>query len=910
MPAQFTTDLPDASGLSLDATTQSEMTASWDDTTNNGEYRIEGKEEEADTETSYSSANSATVGPATTAYTIANLLDGEKYSVRIRTQTDHVTGSWLEAADVTKLISADVPTVSGTSTTSIAIDWIRNSDFEGSQPIYRKRTDYDYPDGDLGRLVGTAGASETSFTDDSAHPNRSYTYHVRALTQWVHADSPLSDPIEADSLGLEQRAVPPRGWHAEVEHPSGGVRQLSIADGAQWQPQLNGLPRVRLPAPRDETWRSDVYEGQPLRVWYNGRRLPIDELETVTTDEGRTVLEGRGGLQLQQTVDTEYSSRAAHLAVEELIQQETDYAANVNAPSAEVSIDNELLLKANTTGEWQDLAVFGDTDPIEASGGTLEVLETAYFNRGLLNTSSFEGTLRNHVDYINGEGLHLTSSGDYAEWPFSFGYDIPAERVGLAVRNEVLNSTDAEWSYNGQTIGDFSISQAFHNWEDLRNGFYSVDHSVSTIPAGETQTLRVDITGDADYVADAIFVYDTKYYPSVDEWADEGWNAVHEDNGHLDGPPTHPPDGAQVRTDDAETPYSVVGADVAAVLNDITGPQKLEVSNDQGVSWLEAPNSETLDQSFADDGGTLRARFTLGGYGSRNDASPRFGYQPQTVDSAEVRADLEDTPVLVNQTFEGNLGDVLSEIADQGDFIWEVRRDDGYSIEWTRAGQRQTTADLDVSSYEDTVTIESKTLACEVVGGHQSVSVRQFTADTQSFVSLGNTDIIAGTEYVYDPETSEGYDRGQDYEINNRDGAIRATESGAMNDGDTYAVDYEYKPRGHHEADEWDGDATYERREEIPGLTSRRGCQQAALRIIQETRDGLTEADVQFADLNPDQSLVEAINLDALPGDDPLEVREIDFADGQSQALLGDGQSVGDAVNEIRSRIDAVAKRS
>ncbi|SEQ30408.1 glycine-rich protein [Natrinema salaciae] len=908
--ATGTTVLPDVTGFELDASVQDELTAqNFDAGLNTGQYRIRWKESDA---SSYDGADEATIAynidPLE--YVIAGLLDGEKYDIGIRTETTDVTGSWHTASEVTKLVAASGITFDNLTATSIdSVSWTVESDFEGAQEVWWQRGDYEYDD-PKGELLGTVSSTTSSFSDlPMIHPDRDYTVTVRAVTQYVHADGSATET--SPSAGLAQHAAPPRGWFAEVEHPSGSTRQLTVADGAQWQPQLNGLPRVRLPVPRDETWRSEAIEGQPLRVWYNGRRLPIDELETVTTEAGQTVLEGRGGLQLQRAIEAEYSSKAAHLAAEELIQQHTDYTANVDAPSNGVSIADELLLEADTTAEWQDLAVFGDTDPFEVTNDTLVVLETSYFTRGTKNTSDYSGTLRNDVAYIDGKALYLTSSGDFAEWPLSFNHEIPADRIGLAVRHEIPGSTDAEWSFNGQTVATLSTSGPSLAWIDLRDSFITVDHTLSQISAGETQTLKVDITGSAGYVIDSICVYDTKYYPPVGDWADEGWDAVHEDGGHLDGPPTYPPDGAQVRTTDAETPYSVVAASVTSALNDTSGSQAVAVSNDQGLTWLEATNTETLDQSFSEDGGALRARFTLGGTGSRNNASPRFGFDPQTVDSVEVRADLEDTPILVNQTFEGDLGNVLSEIAKQGNSIWEVRRDgSGYSIEWTRAGQRQAATDLDVSSYEDTRTIESKTLACEVVGGRQSVSGRRFTADASSFVDLGDTDIIAGTEYVFDPATSEGFERGQDYEIDNRDGSIKITNTGSMADGDTYAIDYDFKPRGRHEADEWDGDATLERREEIPGLTSRRGCQQAALRIIQETGGGLTEVDVQFADLDPDQSLVSAIKLDELPGGDLLEVREIDFSDGQGRALLGDGQSVDDAVNEIRSRIEAVARRS
>ncbi|QLK25403.1 hypothetical protein HYG81_15115 [Natrinema zhouii] len=908
MPVTFTTGLPDVTSLALDASEAESLTANWDGDINNGEFRIEIRDDDPEGDHPPYEHETTVPWDGTYQHTIANILGGEQYSVRIRTQTDHVTGEWLAAEEITKLLASDGLTTSNVSETSATVSWTINNDFRGSHVVYRRRADYDY-DGGQGRLVGTVDSDAASYVDDSVQPAREYEYEVRTLTQWQYADSGATTATTG-SLGLEDRAVPPRGWYAEIEHSSGTVHTVPIADGAQWRPQINGLPRVSLPVPKSDIWRG--LEGQSLRVWYHGHRLPIDELEAVTTEAGQMILEGRGGLELRTHVDVEYSSKAVHEAVAELIQTETSYAADVDTPDSD-PLEDEPMLSADTTGEWQDvLATPSADDPFESASGETPVLQTAVVTNGLSRDRGSNIGSASDTAYINGQALYFGQSNGNAEWGVSFGYDIPKDRVGIAVRDDLTAESDVTWSFDGADIDTITASGKSIGWWNIGNGDYSgPGYDGNGITAGETYTLRVDINGDSAYAIDAICVFDTKYYPAIGDWDTEGWDAVHEADGHLDGPPLYPPDGAQIRTVDVETPYSVVAGRLEAVLNDASGPQKLEISNDQGNSWLEATNTQALDQEFPSDGGTLRARFTLGGHGSRNDATPRFDYQAQSIDSFDLLADLVDTPVLVNQTFEGDLIDVLVEMADYANAISEVRSDDGYSLEWTRAGQRTSERSLDVTSYSDRQTIEDQTLACEVIGGRQTVSSERFTPpDTSIDVSLANSSLITGTEYVYDPATNETYERDQDYAIDNRDGAVRIKDGGDMSAGTEYAIDYEFKPRGRHEDPSWDGDPTLERTESIPSLTTRRGCQQAALRIVQETRTAMNEVEIQFADIDPNQSLVEAINLDVLPGDDYYEAREIDFGDGQGRGVFADRQSVAETVDGIRSQIDAVSRRS
>ncbi|ELZ12507.1 hypothetical protein C478_10536, partial [Natrinema thermotolerans DSM 11552] len=162
MPVTFTTDLPDAEGLDLDGSEPDEITAQWTQVLNNGEYRLEVRESDANE--AWGDSGTATVAyDATLEHTFTGILDGEKFDVRIRTQTAHVTGSWLTGEEITNLPAPDGLTISNVGATSLDLSWIDNANFQGSYQILRKRTDYDYDGGD-GRLVGTVSDTAESYT--------------------------------------------------------------------------------------------------------------------------------------------------------------------------------------------------------------------------------------------------------------------------------------------------------------------------------------------------------------------------------------------------------------------------------------------------------------------------------------------------------------------------------------------------------------------------------------------------------------------------------------------------------------------------------------------------------------------------------------------------------------------------
>lgn len=107
-------------------------------------------------------------------------------------------------------------------------------------------------------------------------------------------------------------------------------------------------------------------------------------------------------------------------------------------------------------------------------------------------------------------------------------------------------------------------------------------------------------------------------------------------------------------------------------------PVKIEpgLSADNGQTWASAEDAELLEVDFDEPAPYLRARLTLGAIvDDPQDATPRYGYEAQTLESLEITAGFDDTPLVINHQDRGELGEVLANIADQIEAVYEVWQD-------------------------------------------------------------------------------------------------------------------------------------------------------------------------------------------------------------------------------------------
>uniref|UniRef100_A0A7D5GK39 Fibronectin type III domain-containing protein n=1 Tax=Natrinema halophilum TaxID=1699371 RepID=A0A7D5GK39_9EURY len=874
------------------------MTATWDDNLNNGEFRLEWKEEDPDTTTTYSDANSATVGHDILSYTITGLLDGEKYSVRLRCQTSYKTGSWLEAADITKLTAADQPSVSSSTDTSVGLSWTINSNFEGSQQIYRRRTDYNYNDN--GRLIATLSTTAASYIDSTPQPDREYEYEVRALTQWVHADSPATTVSTTDSLGLEDRAVPPTEWYAEIAHPDDPTLTPRILDDPVRRPTVNGFPRIELPVPQDETWHATAFDDAPLSVWHDGDREPVDTLEHRRLRPDRTVLEGRGGTQLDQRVIEDVDTQKTHLFVEDLLTTHTDYSVNVDTPQSET--EQRSIQEADTDVEHQQAFVSIPSDqPLEfTSDGYYAPTQTGWFVEAENAAGNVQGTVSSS-DYSGGTAAGVFGDADEFQLTIENDHTIPAGNLQILFRRDTRNVSNhhgLDLILDGTTIESLSAGVLA---EQL--AWYSI--AVNTEISPGTHTFTVAATGGGeDFEIDAVAAYDNRFGHSEP-------SSVNAD-GYLDGPELYP-DIARLEMEPIETPLGISEVTLEVVTADDGTVSELAIGEEGTTTWNTATDVSSHTYSYSSLATTARGRIGVGRQGSRSDAAPATGFDRERVDSLTMTAQLDDTPVLTDRSFDGRLIDVLREVADIGNFVFEVREtSSGTTFEWTQIDQRSTNVDPDLADYDIDRQTEDVVEKAVIYGGAQRITRQSVTVTVGSWVDLPFPDsrLVEGRETIYDGSTE--YERGTDYEIRyaTSDGnpELKALSGGSISDGATVSVDADVKPRGQYTA----GGAGASPKtiiKDIPGLASKQMCDQVALYLVEETGDALIEADVTVPHDSVEWSVIEAIDPAQLPTDGPMQVREIESNASQTTLRLASRQSVGEAVQDIRQRTQRNSER-
>ncbi|WP_436344491.1 fibronectin type III domain-containing protein [Natronorubrum sp. FCH18a] len=922
MPASFTTDIPDVESLSLDASNPESLGATWDAVLNNGQYRLEIRDDDPDGDHPPYEHEATGAHDSPPDHVIENILGGEQYSVRIRTETDYKTGSWLTVEEVTKLVPSGDISFDATSETTVDISWSINNEFRGSHLIYRQRTEYEYDDDPAvdGRLLGTVGDGNNTFTDDTAAPHTEYVYQVKTLTQWQYANSSVSDSAETDDNGLPHQAAPPRGWHVEIDHPSGQTITPQILDGVQFEPRVNDLPRVRVPVPRDGAYSLESYEGADMRVYKDGDRKPIDELEDIVTDPGQCELVGVGGTQLERRVGTNVIQQETYTLVGDLIAEGTDYATVIDEPVVEEVVD-ELLQAVETTGEFDEAFSPSAADPFEAIDDGLEQVQTLFLNDAgssdvseIVDTNA--GSAIDDDELTDGRGRTIDEASDYIQFgTFTNEMDVAADDVGIGVRWKVPSGgTDISVTLydasDDSAVGtiDFTVgSGSFGPTWDFNNSTFGSDWAGGDVPSGD---YYFEVNGEEnseDSLIDLVTFFDQRFHDSED--SDDFANDLHEPAGHLDSPTLYARQ-AEIETSDAETIYSVLTGYATTSWSGTDGQQAIAISNDGGRSWTEVQNADTLETDFETLGASLRLRIAAGGHapnGPRDDATPRYGYEPHRLEGYELRFDGDDTPLVINDSRDADLIDILVDYAERSDSLLEVRQDgDDTVVHWAQAGQRSSDRDLPLANYSVTKRGD-RTLRCTVKGGGRSTR-ETVTAALDEDVAFAEENVIPGTETVRDVESEERYEYLRDYTMDNSSGTIEPLATGDIEDGQELDVEYDFKVSGTFEHADYDGDPRHDRVETINGLTTVRGCELAAKLIVDTTSTPRWEADVEIPAGEHVDRLLEAFDVDGVAGE-AMSVYDLDVSAGQLSARLGSRKRAEDAIRQIRSTVSATSDR-
>ncbi|MEE6210862.1 hypothetical protein U3A55_11955 [Salarchaeum sp. III] len=917
MPSTFTTSLPDAQQPSLGNGVEDEIAVNRETTpTNNGQVRVQIRETgQSEWDASAVGFSEQTVAYDTTATVFVGREDGEEYEVRARSETEHVTGNWTSPISiVTKFPGVTNLQVTSTGTTSVGLSGQDNADNEDGIDIVREeRIGGEWQNATVVAELGPqSGTGSFEVVDDSAHPDRTYRYRARPFTEDTEAFSAWTNTVETDALSTDQdRRARSNGWYVEVERPDGTILTPQVLDNEpERQPSANSLPEIRIPVPQSEKWQDPGFEGAPLRVWYNGRRQPIDELVDIEDEQGpsgaQTMLVGQGALELQERVQREVTQDTVTDLVQNIITTDTNYTADVDDTTGTVTED-VLLQAADDTQEFVDAIPPGELDqqPVQAVDGGLELLQSAF----TVEAEDYDAASGNVYYSAGFTGIQLQEVGDYVEYTVSVDYTIPESAVAVQVFKRAYdNGPEITASLNGSTWtvipDDAGLTDG---WADFAPNPYGTGGSYSggALSPG-TYTLRLEATTSASnaFLVDALS-------PVLDNRLSYTFATTRDENGALPGPEHYRV--LDVVTDDAVSSQSVVAGEFTGVFSSTGGSQAVAVSNDQGQTYpVSAANASSVSGSFAEPGGSLRARITLSGHGSST-STPSQGVEGMRVESYDLSADLSSTPLVLNRSFDGSILEVLQELSRIGEGVFGALPDGdgGYRVAWTTPGGRPSDQAVAVSAYEASKTTRNQRDAAVVKGANQSVVDERWTTSLGTPVPLTHDRLLEGSVSVYDPSSGTQYTRGEDFEVDHSAGELTALSSGSLEGGVEYAVSYEWQTYGEYtRPDAPESPSTYVAQD--VGATTNRACGQAARRIVTVLSRPRYSATVTVPAAEVGWDVLSALSLDPLPFDDTeyVQVRDVSARPGSAQIQLRSDGGAGSVLDDLQERVRALAGRS
>jgi hypothetical protein len=918
MPTTYTTILPDEDQPALGNGVEDEVAIDRENAlTNYGDVRIQIRETGETSWDSNAAGFSEFIGAFDTlTMEFVGLEDGEEYEVRARTETEHITGAWTTPVSiVTKFPGVSSLTTTAISETEVNLTWTDNADNEDGQYVVRERRVDGawWPE----RIITDVGPNTGSYTDDTVPPDTEVRYRIRPYTPYTSTDS-NTDTATTDSAGFQRVRVPTSGPYVQVDHPDGDTLTPTIT-GYEWSPDVNTRPSVEITVPESDRW--DELTGQPMRVWIDGTQLPIDTLDGVRTTTGnggsQTVLEGTGGQQLDEyTDDIQFDERENHLAAEDLFTQYTDYAANVDDPATDTRSDVLMLASAGSSLEENLLSPPTETDPLQVTQvDGVSRLQTGWFfeaeNADESTVSTyFADNEGNDGAWSGNRAVRLESPGDTIAFDFELDHTIPQGEAEFELLRAAVDGNPAfDVSFNGtvvESIPTDSLTNATDEFDLSWGVGFTLNPNAALSPGFHTITVDVMQSGTDYLTVDAAHARDDRDTFSFDETPVDGV---------LQGPEEYP-GAVDVVFDDVSSVEQVIAGNLSVVMSSTEGEQAVAISNDEGDTWIEASNSEVVSGAFASASQQIRARVSLSGGAQDPTTSPAQGDSGQSVDNVELRADLEDTPILLDKQYRDRLANVLADIADDGRMVWELRRDPsadpldptGMIVEWTQIGQRTRASTAPATNIETRTTVEDAYERVVVFGRSKRVEGATFSQSAgSSLTSIGNEWVVPDSERIYDPDTDAVFERGTDYRMEWDVGGIDILDGGSMSTGTTYAADYEYRYRGEATTPTVDPAEARTVERQIPGATSDRECDQLALSILKDVQDAQVEAELTLVEPAPDVPLVEAISHPRLP-EGAQEIRGVErSATSERTYRLANRRTAGEIVNDLREDYESLA---
>ncbi|RDZ53115.1 hypothetical protein C5C07_15380 [Haloferax sp. Atlit-4N] len=653
--------------FAADASVEDEFTLTWGDTANAGVWHIQHRVTASGNPWTDDGMVSHDVTPA---LTIANLLDGEEYDIRIRHETPDREGSWTTISPVTLLPTPGKPSAD-TRPTAFDITFADLIDNEDAVDVELATGTTPLEDGPMGsfEVVKTLAPNDTDATVDGLDQNTRHKVRVVAKTEHSTATS------EATAVTTDFE-IPSEGWFATFTDDQGEIARL---DGSR----IEGWPMIQPESSAVGEWRIDIRPDRRLREWeltetriYLGGsvvfRGPFHTYRLNGGDNG--VSDRLVGFDVVDKlrhggVVYDVSSERGGVAWADFINTHTPFAANVTTPT-ETTVDEDFLAQ-DSPADLSFADLFGDpsnTDPWKrvgsGSSATIVPLQRSFLMEGESASGSY-GTFFSS-DFSGGEAANLDTAGQAAEWPFELDYDIPDGEFGLFLHIQGTNgSSQVKWSLDGTELADLSIStNGTIDWVSLHTSGAWIDPG--QVDAG-SHTLRAEVSSEfsENFNIDAVDPVDLRANHTLPNTLT---------NGRLDAPVDYP--GVTIEGSEFDTTFNIAAATLDVTVDDPSGAATLQVRND-GTNWFPANGSETdtsgvtVDFAAQDSlGSNIEGRITLDGYGERDDAIPRTGFQPSELSNWELRIDTNSIRVIDDETFVGSPFEIADAIAEDSGLVF------------------------------------------------------------------------------------------------------------------------------------------------------------------------------------------------------------------------------------------------
>ena len=445
---------PPAAPTGLSATaTHEQVTLTWDDPNDDSitGYVILRRNRDTDVEGEFTTLVSDT-GNADTTYTNDNVAAETPYTYRIKAINDQGVSErsrWfhIDTPSVPEPPAKPTGVLSAASSDTVILDWDDPEDDSITGYRILRRDQDNNQDGDFQTLVEDTDSTDTTYTDNTVEPERSYVYRVLAISP--HGVSAPSHDVEAHTPADPNPPVPERE----------GVQDLGDIT-EQDGPQFN---RNALEGAADAAhyYRFTLSEPRSVRLalhWQEGNAALVLELEDGTRLRVR-VPDGDAHASVEETL-----LEGTHYARVEARQQgENEYLFTYEVSEASAA-DVELLREEGYTPDPEP----GEVTEPPAS----QPAETRQETDQVLLSNTGQTTANSSLSFTAAEHIQGFTTGSNSR-----GYVLSS--IGLAIAevpNTPANVTVELWSATSASTPkpDAQVATLTHStgtWETGRNTF-------------------------------------------------------------------------------------------------------------------------------------------------------------------------------------------------------------------------------------------------------------------------------------------------------------------------------------------------------------------------------------------------------------------------------------------------------